>query len=204
VRVVFVEAATAAIVRRFMETRRPHPFRDVAIEEAVRLEREQMQAIRELSDQTLDTTDLTPHELRAVVASRFGSTAQALPMLVRCESFGFRFGLPTDAALVFDVRFLPNPHFVETLRPLPGDAAPVREWLDGKPEVDEAFDRFSSLCDYLLPAYRREQKSYVAIAFGCTGGRHRSVYFAERLAAHLAARGWPITVRHRDRDRSAG
>lgn len=202
VRVVFVEASTAAIVRRFTETRRPHPFRDVAIEKAVRLEREQMQRIRDLSDETLDTTDLTPHELRAVVASRFGSTDQALPMLVRCESFGFRFGLPTDATLVFDVRFLPNPHFVPELRPLPGDTDAVKEWLDEKPEVGEAFDRFAALCDYLLPAYRREQKSYVVIAFGCTGGRHRSVYFAERLAAHLGAHGWHATVQHRDRDRS--
>ncbi len=200
-RVIFVEAKTEAIVRRFSETRRPHPYRDLPVEEAARLEREQMAAVRELADEIIDTSELTPHELRAIVASRFGSTEHALPMLVRCESFGYRFGLPAEASLIFDVRHLPNPHFETHLRPLAGDDPEVSKWLEEKAEVGECFERMAGLCEYLLPGYRREQKSYVVIAFGCTGGRHRSVFMAVRLAARLSERGWRVTVHHRDRDR---
>jgi len=199
--VLFVEASTACIVRRFSETRRPHPYRQLALEEAVRREREELVAVRAAADEVIDTSEFTPHELRAEIASRFGSTEQALPMVVRCDSFGFRYGLPPDASLVFDVRFLPNPHFVPELRPLPGDDPAVRGWLSAQPEVERAFALFRDLCDELLPAYRREQKSYIVIAFGCTGGRHRSVYLAERLAAHLTAARWVVSVHHRDRDR---
>lgn len=201
-RVIFVEASTTAIVRRFSETRRPHPYRELALEEAVRLEREQLAAVRELADEIIDTSELTPHELRAIVASRFGTTEHALPMLVRCESFGFRFGLPTEASLVFDVRHLPNPHFEPSLRSLAGDHPTVASWLEGKREVQECFEHLSSLCEYLLPGYRREQKSYVVIAFGCTGGKHRSVFMAARLATRLSSSGWRVTVHHRDRDRA--
>ncbi len=201
VRVIFVEASTGSIVRRFSETRRPHPFRQLPLADAVKLEREEMAPIRALADEVLDTSDLTPHELRAEVASRFGTTEEALPMVVRCESFGFRYGPPTDANLVLDVRYLPNPHFVPELRPHPGDSPDVRAWLEARPEVTESFDRFADLVEFLLPQYRREQKSYVVISFGCTGGRHRSVYFADRLARLLESQGWVATVRHRDRDR---
>lgn len=200
-RVVFVEASTETIVRRFSETRRPHPYRHLPLHDAVLRERDEMSAVRGLADDILDTTDLTPHELRAVVASRFGTTDLALPMVVRCESFGFRYGLPPDANLVFDLRFLPNPHFVPELRPHAGDHPAVRAWLEAQGEVEESFARFRDLCDALLPAYRREQKSYLVIAFGCTGGKHRSVYFAERLAEHLRADRWVVNVHHRDRDR---
>jgi UPF0042 nucleotide-binding protein len=203
IKVVFVEASTEALVRRFSETRRPHPYRSMALAAAVAKERTELELVRRLSDTTLDTTGLTPHELRAEVAARFGSTELALPMVVRCESFGFRYGLPPDANLVFDLRFLPNPHFVPELRPLPGDDTRVATWLESQPEVGETFARLRDLCDALLPAYKREQKSYLVIAFGCTGGRHRSVYFVDRLAAHLTAAGWVVAVQHRDRDRSA-
>jgi UPF0042 nucleotide-binding protein len=202
-RVVFVEATTEAIVRRFSETRRPHPYRHMALQDAVTHEREELAAVRELADDTLDTTGLTPHELRAEVAARFGSTELALPMVVRCESFGFRFGLPPDASLVFDLRFLPNPHFVPELRPLPGDHPRVQLWLRAQPEVDETFERLRELIVALLPAYRREQKSYLVIAFGCTGGKHRSVYFADRLATVLRDQQWLVTLHHRDRDRNS-
>jgi len=202
-RLVFVEASTSSIVRRFSETRRPHPIRNLSLDEAVRAEREMLAPVRALADDVLDTSDLTPHELRTEVAARFGTTALALPMVVRCESFGFRYGIPPDANLVFDVRYLPNPHFEPDLRPLPGDDPRVAAWLAGQPEVEESFARFRDLCEALLPAYRREQKSYVVIAFGCTGGRHRSVYLARRLADHLNERHWVATVQHRDRDRDA-
>jgi RNase adapter protein RapZ len=199
---LFVEASTESIVRRFSETRRPHPFRELPLEQAVSAERRMLEAVRALADDVLDTSDLTPHELRSEVAARFGTTAQALPMVVRCESFGFRYGLPPDANLVFDLRFLPNPHFVPDLRALPGDDPAVVRWLEAQPEVEASFARFRDLCDTLLPAYRREHKSYLVIAFGCTGGRHRSVYMAQRLAAHLASGGWVVSVLHRDRDRA--
>jgi UPF0042 nucleotide-binding protein len=200
-RMVFVEAATGSIVRRFSETRRPHPIRNLPLEEAVRAERTMLENVRALADEVLDTSELTPHELRAEVASRFGTTALALPMVIRCESFGFRYGLPPDANLVFDLRYLPNPHFVPELRPFPGDDPKVAGWLERQPEVGESLALYRGLCDTLMPAYKREQKSYVVIAFGCTGGRHRSVYFASRIADHLAANHWVVTVNHRDRDR---
>lgn len=201
VQVVFVEASTDAIVRRFSETRRPHPYRGMALPAAVARERAELEPVRALADQIFDTTGLTPHELRAEVATRFGSTEQALPMVVRCESFGFRYGLPPDSNLVFDLRFLPNPHFVPELRPLPGDHPAVRSWLEGNPEVEETFSRIRDLVSALLPAYRREQKSYLVVAFGCTGGRHRSVYFADRLARELSSDKWVVAAQHRDRDR---
>jgi RNase adapter protein RapZ len=201
VRLVFVEAATDAIVRRFSETRRPHPYRTLALEAAVVRERSELEPVRALADETLDTTGLTPHELRAEVAARFGSTELALPMVVRCESFGFRYGLPPDANLVFDLRFLPNPHFVAELRPLPGDHRDVQGWLERQVEVEETYLRIRDFVTALLPAYRREQKSYLVVAFGCTGGRHRSVYFADRLARDLSAGRWVVALQHRDRDR---
>lgn len=200
-RLVFVEASDEAIERRFSETRRPHPYRSLPLREAIAREREDLAGVRAVADEILDTSGLTPHELRALVAARFGSTELALPLVVRCESFGYRYGLPPDANLLFDVRCLPNPHFVPELRPLSGSDGPVREWLDAQPEVLAAWERISALCDYLVPAYRREGKSWLLVAFGCTGGRHRSVYFAERLAAHLTAAHWAVTVQHRDRDR---
>jgi UPF0042 nucleotide-binding protein len=200
-RVVLVEASTQAIVRRFSETRRPHPYRRMALEDAVAHERAELEPVRKLADEVLDTTGLTPHELRAEVAARFGSTELALPMVVRCESFGFRFGLPPEASLVFDLRFLPNPHFVPELRALPGDHPDVRSWLEAHAEVEDTFSRMRDLVLALLPAYKREQKSYLVIAFGCTGGKHRSVHFAERLAEVLRDEQWVVTVHHRDRDR---
>jgi len=200
-RLVFVEASTESIVQRFSETRRPHPFRHMALEAAVAHERAELEPVRALADETLDTTGLTPHELRGEVAARFGSTEMALPMVVRCESFGFRYGLPPDANLVFDLRFLPNPHFVPELRPLPGDDPAVRSWLERQPEVESTFVRLRDLVADLLPAYKREQKSYLVIAFGCTGGKHRSVYFADRLAHYLRGKQWVVAVHHRDRDR---
>ena len=201
-RVLFVEASTDCIVRRFSETRRPHPYRQLALADAVRRERADLDGVRALADQIIDTSELSPHELRAEVARRFGTTEQALPMVIRCESFGFRYGLPPDANLVFDLRFLPNPHFVPELRPLAGDDPAVRDWLGAQPGVERMFELVRQLGDELLPAYRHEQKSYLVIAFGCTGGRHRSVYFADRLASYLSSRHWVVSVHHRDRDRA--
>jgi len=173
----------------------------MGLADAVNRERTEMEPVRALADERLDTTGLTPHELRAEVAARFGSTELALPMIVRCESFGFRYGLPPDANLVFDLRFLPNPHFVRELRSLAGDHPEVKAWLEREPEVEETFTKIRDLVEALLPAYKREQKSYLVVAFGCTGGKHRSVYFADRLAKDLSGKGWVVALVHRDRDR---
>lgn len=201
VEVLFVEASNDAIVRRFQETRRPHPFRQLDLPEAVAQERLQLAPIRAIASEVLDTTNYTPHELRAEVARRFGTTELAQPLVVRCESFGFKYGLPPDATLVFDVRFLPNPYFVPELRPLPGDDPKVEEWLAAQGEVEAVYSKLKGLVEELLPLYRQEQKTYVVVAFGCTGGRHRSVYLAARLGADLRRAGWLVRVHHRDRDR---
>lgn len=201
VEVLFVEAADDAIVHRFQETRRPHPFRHLDLPEAVAQERLQLASIRAIASEVLDTTNYTPHELRAEVARRFGTTELAQPLVVRCESFGFKYGLPPDATLVFDVRFLPNPYFVPELRPLPGDDPKVEAWLAAQGEVETVYGKLKGLVEELLPLYRREQKTYVVVAFGCTGGRHRSVYLAARLGADLRRAGWLVRVHHRDRDR---
>lgn len=201
VEVLFVEASNDAIVRRFQETRRPHPFRQLDLPEAVAQERLQLAPIRAIASEVLDTTNYTPHELRAEVARRFGTTELAQPLVVRCESFGFKYGLPPDATLVFDVRFLPNPYFVPELRPLPGDDPKVEAWLAAQGEVEAVYSKLKGLVEELLPLYRREQKTYVVVAFGCTGGRHRSVYLAARLGADLRRAGWLVRVHHRDRDR---
>jgi UPF0042 nucleotide-binding protein len=201
VQVLFVEAADEVIVRRFQETRRPHPFRHLDLPEAVAQERQTLLPIRNLASEILDTTNFTPHELRAEVARRFGTTELAQPLVVRCESFGFKFGLPPDATLVFDVRFLPNPYFVPDLRPLAGDDPAVAAWLSAQQEVEDIYSKLKGLVEHLLPLYQREQKTYVVIAFGCTGGRHRSVYLAARLGEDLKQAGWLVRVHHRDRDR---
>lgn len=203
VEVLFVEAADDVIVRRFQETRRPHPFRHLDLPEAVAYEREVLQAVRAMASEVLDTSNYTPHELRAEVARRFGTTELTPPLLVRCESFGFKFGLPPDATLVFDVRFLPNPYFVPELKGLPGDHPEVVRWLESHQEVEAVYARLKSLVEEFLPLYKREQKSYVVVAFGCTGGRHRSVYLASRLGEDLQKAGWLVRVHHRDRDREA-
>jgi UPF0042 nucleotide-binding protein len=203
VELLFVEATDEAIVRRFQETRRPHPFRHLDLPEAVARERETLLPIRAIATQVLDTTNFTPHELRAEVARRFGTTELAQPLVVRCESFGFKFGLPPDATLVFDVRFLPNPFFVPELRPLPGDHPQVAAWLASHGEVEGTYQKLKGLVEDLLPAYKREQKTYVVVAFGCTGGRHRSVYLAARLGEDLQKAGWLVRVHHRDREREA-
>lgn len=201
VELLFVEASDEVIVRRFQETRRPHPFRHLDLPDAVAQERLTLQPVRALASQVLDTSNYTPHELRAEIARRFGTTDLALPLLIRCESFGFKFGLPPDATLVFDVRFLPNPYFVPELRPLPGDDPQVVSWLCAHSEVEEVYQKLRNLVLELLPYYQREQKSYVAVAFGCTGGRHRSVYLAARLGEDLQRTGWLVRVHHRDKER---
>ena len=199
---VFIEASDAALQRRFSETRRPHPLgHDVGIAEGIRQERRRMAPIRRMADVVIDTTKFTVHDLRQVITERFQNPG-AKPLIVSVVSFGFRYGIPADADLVFDVRFLPNPHFVPRLRPFSGKDARVARYIRSFPQTNEFLRRIESLLGYLIPHYIREGKSYLTIALGCTGGRHRSVALAEVIRRSLQKRGYTAKVVHRDLDKT--
>jgi UPF0042 nucleotide-binding protein len=203
VTLVFIEAGDEALIRRFSETRRPHPLgRQASVREAVRHERRIMAPIRKLADVVLDTTRFNVHELRQFITERF-LKPERQPLMVSVVSFGFRYGVPQDADLIFDVRFLPNPHFIPRFRPLTGSDARVARYIRSFPQTRRFLKRVSELLRFLLPYYIREGKSYLTIAFGCTGGRHRSVMMAEAIARSLGYRGPGVRVVHRDVDRSA-
>jgi len=195
---VFIEASDEALLRRFSETRRPHPLgHDRPVREGLRRERELMAPIRKLSDVVLDTTKFNVHELRQFITQRFKNPDRR-PLLVALVSFGYRFGIPADADLVFDVRFLPNPHFVPRLRRYSGRHPRVARYIRSFPQTGEFLRRIEGLLAYLIPHYIREGKSYLTIAFGCTGGRHRSVMLAEAVRRALGRRGYAAKVVHRD------
>lgn len=197
---VFIEASDEALLRRFSETRRPHPLgHDRPVREGLRRERELMEPIRKLSDVVIDTTKFNVHELRQFITDRFKNPNRR-PLLLSLVSFGYRFGVPGDADLVFDVRFLPNPHFVPSLRRYSGKDQKVARYIRSFPQTGEFLRRMEGLLTYLIPHYIREGKSYLTIAFGCTGGRHRSVALAEAVRRALARRGYSAKVVHRDLD----
>src|SRR4051812_933166 len=196
--VLFFEASDDALVRRFSETRRPHPFdTGVGLLESIRRERGAMSEIRQLADQVIDTSDHTVHTLRRLLIERFGGEGGS-SMRVQVYSFGYKHGSPQDVDLLFDVRHLPNPHFVPELRALSGHDRRVVRFLNESEEVRETVRRFADLIDYLLPLYKREGKSYVTIGIGCTGGRHRSVMIANTIARHLRRAGYDASAVHRD------
>ncbi len=197
--VVYLEASDDALVRRFSETRRPHPMAqgsDVAA--GIRRERDRLASLREQADRILDTTAFTSQELREELRGIFGRDGVDGGLRVNLVSFGFKFGLPADADLVWDVRFLPNPFYVGDLRPLTGLDAPVAEFVLGQAEARRFLDLAGEFLAFSLPLYRREGKSYLTVAVGCTGGRHRSVVLVERLHGMLSGEKAEIVVRHRD------
>ncbi|HVB55605.1 MAG TPA: RNase adapter RapZ [Candidatus Acidoferrales bacterium] len=199
---VFIEASDEALIRRFSETRRPHPLgRSGSIAEGIREERRRMAPIRRLADAIIDTTKFNVHELRQFIIDRFQNPGRR-PLLISIVSFGFRYGVPADADLVFDVRFLPNPHFVHRLRPFTGKDSRVARYIRSFPQTGEFLRRIESLLGYLIPHYIREGKSYLTVAFGCTGGRHRSVALAEVIRRSLQKRGYATKVVHRDLDKT--
>ena len=203
VTLVFVEAGDDALMRRFSETRRPHPLgRDASVREAVRKERAMMAPIRKIADVVLDTTRFNVHELREFITRRFLKPDRQ-PLMVSVVSFGFRYGVPPDADLVFDVRFLPNPHFIPKFRPLTGKDKRLAKYIRSFPQTRRFLKRTGDLLRFLLPYYIREGKAYLTIAFGCTGGRHRSVMMAEEIGKGLSHRGAAVRVMHRDVERSA-
>jgi RNase adapter protein RapZ len=198
---VFIEAHDDALIRRYSETRRPHPLgRDYSVRESLRHERALMDPIRKLADVVIDTTQFNVHELRHFIGERFKAAGRR-PMLVSLVSFGYKYGVPTDADLVFDVRFLPNPHFVPRLRRFTGKDPKVRQYIESFPQTGEFLRRMSSLLTYLIPHYIKEGKSYLTIAFGCTGGKHRSVMMAEWLKKSLEKKRFASRVTHRDLDK---
>ncbi len=198
---VFIEASEEALLRRFSETRRPHPLgHDRPIAEGLRRERELLEPIRKLADVVIDTTKFNVHELRQFIIKRFQNPDRR-PLLVSLVSFGYRYGIPADADLVFDVRFLPNPHFVPRLRRYSGRDRRVARYIRSFPQTGEFLRRIEGLLTYLIPHYIGEGKSYLTIAFGCTGGRHRSVTLAEAVRRALARRGHAAKVVHRDIDK---
>jgi RNase adapter protein RapZ len=195
---VFIDAGEDALLRRYSETRRPHPFgKHLSVRESLGHERQLMEPIRKLADVVIDTSKFNVHELRHFVTERFKNPDKR-PMLISFVSFGYRYGVPTDADLVFDVRFLPNPHFVPRLRKYTGQDPKVRSYIRSFPQTGEFLKRIEGLLVYLMPHYIGEGKSYLTIAFGCTGGRHRSVMLAESVSGALAKRGYSTKVVHRD------
>jgi UPF0042 nucleotide-binding protein len=200
---VFLESSDDALVRRFSESRRPHPLgTDLTVVEAVRRERELLADLRGAADLVLDTSDWSVHEMRSLVYRQFGREEGHEPEMAVClVSFGFKHGPPNGSDLVFDVRFLPNPHFVEGLRERSGLEEPVTDYLEAQPGFEELVARLTDLLVFLLPRYRNENRSYVTIGVGCTGGRHRSVAVTEALSARLRSAGWNVDIRHRDLER---
>lgn len=198
VRLLFLDCADEVLARRFGETRRPHPLApDRPVADGIARERETLARLRERADLVIETSDMSPHDLRRTVLERvLGPVPSALTVTI-C-SFGFSRGLPRDADLVFDVRFLANPHWDPDLRPRDGRDPAVAAHVEGDPAFAPAFARILDLLLLLLPAYRREGRAYLTIAFGCTGGRHRSVRVAERVGRALAEADWPNFVVHRD------
>jgi len=200
IRLLFLEAEEESIIRRFSETRRPHPLgTEVPVRDGLRLERDALEPIRALADDVMDTSRFTVHELRDLIRAKFGeSVDEAKQLLVSIVSFGFRNGLPPDADLVFDVRFLPNPNYIPEFKPLTGKNPRVAQYVRDFPQTKEFLKRVTDLLDFLLPHYVREGKSYLTIALGCTGGQHRSVMMAHDIARHLSKAGYKVKESHRD------
>lgn len=197
--VLFLEASDEVLHHRFSETRRPHPAdKRLRLAQAIKRERSAMRRIRALADQIIDTSEHTVHTLRSHLVQRFSLDKQGAPMRVQVLSFGHKYGSPANLELLFDVRHLPNPHFVPDLRRLSGHDRRVVKYLRSQPEVEETVKRFSDLLDYLLPLYKREGKAYVTVGIGCTGGRHRSVMVANALAKRLRRTGFDALAVHRD------
>jgi len=197
----FLEASEAVLVRRFSETRRPHPLDpNRPVLEAIALERERLAPIRTMADYILDTSQFTIHELRQH-AVRLFEEKQAQHLLVSLVSFGFKYGVPIDSDLVFDVRFLPNPNFVPDLKAHTGAHPAVIEYMNSHEATHRFLDHVYNFIDFLLPQYEKEGKSYVTISIGCTGGRHRSVFIANAIGEHLERNKYRVKVSHRDSEK---
>lgn len=202
VRLVFLDANDETLVRRYKETRRRHPFADGArLLESIQAERQALALVRQDSDVVIDTSAWNPTRLKQEFAQRFSGQTRSLP--VHIISFGFKYGVPIDADMIFDVRFLPNPHYIEELRPFNGEDAPVYDYVMQWPATQEFVRRAEEMIDFLIPEFKKEGKSHLVIGIGCTGGKHRSVAIARHLADHIKQRA-DASVTHRDSAREGG
>jgi RNase adapter protein RapZ len=201
-KVVFLDAQDPVLVRRYSETRRPHPLRrSETVSRSIVEERQLLDSVRNVADTLIDTSRFNVHELRAEIQKRFGHEDQSKSLLVSCLSFGFKNGVPLDADMVFDVRFLPNPHFVPKFHDKTGLDPKVAAYVKGFPQTEEFLTKVTDLMLYLMPHYVKEGKSYLTVAFGCTGGQHRSVMLAEEMTRRLAKAGYQVKAVHRDMPR---
>ncbi len=199
--VLFLDATDEVLVRRYSETRRPHPLAQGGdVQAAIGLERERLAGLRAIANRTIDTSELTVHDLKRVLVDELARGGDGRQMVVRFVSFGFKYGLPIDADLVFDLRFLPNPHFVPELRPKTGREKEVSDYVLQRPETEELLADLGQFFEHTLPRYQREGKAYLTVAIGCTGGRHRSVAVSEELVKRLRG-DWEVALHHRDTDR---
>ncbi len=196
--VIFLDASDETLIKRFSESRRPHPIKDRgSIRESVGLERRRLAEIKNMSDEVINTSDTTINELKKILARRFASQTTA-KMQVVVISFGYKYGLPLDSDLVLDTRFLPNPFYIDELRDKTGKNSQVRDYVLQSPETQRFIKAMFRFLDYLMPNFLEEGKSYVTIAIGCTGGKHRSVALTEVLGEHLKGKDFPVQINHRD------
>jgi UPF0042 nucleotide-binding protein len=200
VETLFLDASDQTLVRRFSETRRPHPLArgTTALIDGIRKERTALEEVKKLADRIVDTSDYTVHDLRQAIERNYSDAGTGRPMVITLITFGYKFGVPYDMDLMFDLRFLPNPHFVPELRDHTGEDPRVREHVMAGADSAEFITRLRQFLEYLLPRYRSEGKSYLTIAFGCTGGRHRSVAVAIAVAERLREIGYEVNLKHRD------
>lgn len=197
--ILFLEASDETLIRRYKETRRRHPMApDGRVSEGIHLERERLEKIRGRANHIIDTTDTSTAQLKDKITALFGNQSSQERMTINVVSFGFKHGIPLDADMVFDVRFLPNPFYVDSLRRLSGQDAPVREYIWKWPITQQFLEKLQGLLDFLVPNFVKEGKSQLVIAIGCTGGMHRSVFVAEQIYTHLKEKGYKVNLEHRD------
>lgn len=200
--ILFLEASDEVLVRRFKESRRPHPLGGNLLE-SIQGERARLEDLRGLAHKVIDTSNLSAQQLKEQLTVLFGAEAAERRFRITLLSFGYKYGIPLDADVVIDVRFLPNPHYVSRLRPLTGDEAPVKDFVLGAPVTVEFITKFTSLVEFLIPLYMSEGKTMLTVAVGCTGGRHRSVAIVRRLEEILVLKDYQVIVRHRDIQRDS-
>ncbi|ABC77096.1 ATP-binding protein [Syntrophus aciditrophicus SB] len=198
IEIVFLYATDDALLHRFSETRRVHPLSSVSIMEGIRLEREQLRALEEMADKVIDTTSCNVHQLKDIVQRHFLPSSTARRLFIHLISFGYRYGLPADADLVLDVRFLPNPYWVESLKSFNGHHQDVRRYVLSAEASSIFLQKLFDLMEFLIPLYEKEGKPRITIAVGCTGGKHRSVVMANELWSYFSGRDYPVNVNHRD------
>jgi UPF0042 nucleotide-binding protein len=197
---LFLDASDQTIVRRFSETRRPHPLSKgtTPLLDGIRQERAALTEVKRLADRIIDTSEYTVHDLRQAIERLYSDMDSNRPMVITLVTFGYKYGVPYDLDLLFDLRFLPNPYFVPELRPHTGEDPQVKDYIMARPDSEEFLSKLEEFIEYLLPRYRKEGKSYLTIGFGCTGGRHRSVAVSGMIADRLRQRGYDVNIKHRD------